>query len=160
MNKDNKWNERVVPAGRPMADTSGRDHRGGDEFSLRRTYLAWLGEQPEADYTVLMGATTYRLMSGFAAASEPGTDGLAALSKVVFSTTLSEPLSWGNTQLVTQDPVEAVREMKDKAATSMRTIGSLTLARSLLQAGLADRFRVVVFPVITGGTGRERIYDG
>jgi dihydrofolate reductase len=86
------------------------------------------------------------LMSGFAAAGEPGTDGLAALSKVVFSTTLSEPLSWPNTQLVTQDPVEAVREMKDKAATSMRTIGSLTLARSLLQAGLADRFRVVVFP--------------
>jgi dihydrofolate reductase len=123
-------------------------------------YLAWLGEQPEADYTVLMGATTYRLMSGFAAAGEPGTDGLAALPKVVFSTTLSEPLSWPNTQLVTQDPVEAVRAMKDKAATSMRTIGSLTLARSLLQAGLADRFRVVVFPVITGSTGRERIYDG
>ena len=23
-----------------------------------------------------------------------------------------------------------------------------------------DRFRVVVFPVITGATGRERIYDG
>ena len=23
-----------------------------------------------------------------------------------------------------------------------------------------DRFRVVVFPVITGSTGRERIYDG
>jgi dihydrofolate reductase len=123
-------------------------------------YLAWLGEQPEADYTVLMGATTYRLMSGFAAAGEPGTDGLAPLSKVVFSTTLIEPLSWPNTRLVTQDPVEAVREMKDKAATSMRTIGSLTLARSLLQAGLADRFRVVVFPVITGSSGRERIYDG
>jgi dihydrofolate reductase len=109
---------------------------------------------------VLMGATTYRLMSGFAAAGEPGTDGLAPRSKVVFSTTLIEPLSWPNTQLVTQDPVEAVREMKDKAATSMRTIGSLTLARSLLQAGLADRFRVVVFPVITGSSGRERIYDG
>jgi dihydrofolate reductase len=123
-------------------------------------YLAWLGEQPEADYTVLMGATTYRLMSGFAAAGEPGTDGLAPLSKVVFSTTLIEPLSWPNTRLVPQDPIEAVREMKDKAATSMRTIGSLTLARSLLQAGLADRFRVVVFPVITGSSGRERIYDG
>ena len=24
-------------------------------------YLGWLGEAPEADYTVLMGATTYRL---------------------------------------------------------------------------------------------------
>ncbi len=40
------------------------------------------------------------------------------------------------------------------------TIGSLTLCRSLLNAGLVDRFRVVVFPVITGSTGRERIYDG
>jgi dihydrofolate reductase len=123
-------------------------------------YLAWLGEQPEADYTLLMGATTYRLMSGFAAADEPGTGALADLPKVVFSTTLSEPLSWANTQLVAQDPVAAVRGMKDTAATSMRTIGSLTLCRSLLKAGLVDRFRVVVFPVITGRSGRERIYDG
>ncbi|HEX4090672.1 MAG TPA: dihydrofolate reductase family protein, partial [Trebonia sp.] len=123
-------------------------------------YLAWLGQQPEADYTVLMGATTYRLMSGFAAAGEPGTEGLAAMSKVVFSSTLSEPLTWANSRLVTDDPIDAVRAMKGKATTSMRTIGSLTLCRSLVAAGLADRFRVVVFPVITGSTGRERIYDG
>ena len=123
-------------------------------------YLAWLGEQPEADYTVLMGATTYRVMSGFAAEGEPGTGALTGLSKIVFSTTLSGPLSWANTQLVAEDAVEAVREMKRKAATPMRTIGSLTLCRSLLKAGLVDRFRVVVFPVITGISGRERIYDG
>jgi dihydrofolate reductase len=123
-------------------------------------YLAWLGEQPEGDYTVLMGATTYRLMSGFAAGGEPGTDSLANMSKVVFSTTLKEPLSWANTQLVSRDPVEAVREMKDSNSQSMRTMGSLTLCRSLLRAGLVDRYRVVVFPVITGNSGRERIYDG
>jgi dihydrofolate reductase len=123
-------------------------------------YLAWLGEQPEADYTVLMGATTYRVMSGFAAESEPGTDALASMSKVVFSTTLREPLSWANTQLVARDPVGAVREMKGSSSQSMRTIGSLTLCRSLLKAGLVDRYRVVVFPVITGNSGRERIYDG
>src|SRR5713226_8081490 len=93
-------------------------------------YLAWLGEQPEADYTVLMGATTYRVMSGLAAGGEPGTDVLAGLSKVVFSTTLSEPLSWPNTQLIARDPVEAVREMKENASKPMRTIGSLTLCRS------------------------------
>jgi hypothetical protein len=52
-----------------------------------------LAKQPEAGYTVLMGATTYRLMSGFAAEGEPATDALAGMSKVVFSTTLSEPLS-------------------------------------------------------------------
>src|SRR5215472_15912445 len=89
-------------------------------------YLAWLGQQPEAEYTVLMGATTYRLMSGFAAGGEPGTDALAGMSKVVFSTTLKEPLSWANTRLVAEDAVEAVREMKDQGSTSMRTIGSLS----------------------------------
>ncbi len=123
-------------------------------------YLAWLAEQPEADYTLLMGATTYRVMSGFAAEGEPGSDALAGMSKVVFSTTLRGPLSWANTQLVARVPVEAVREMKDSGSQSMRTIGSLTLCRSLLKAGLVDRYRVVVFPVITGNSGRERIYDG
>ena len=122
-------------------------------------YLAWLEDQPEADYTVLIGANTYRLMSELADEGEPGTEGLAGLTKVVFSSSLSGPLSWPNTRLVGEDPVEAVREMK-AGGTSMRNIGSLTLCRSLLEAGLVDRFRVVVFPVITGKTGRDRIYDG
>jgi riboflavin biosynthesis pyrimidine reductase len=39
----------------------------------------------------------------------------------------------------------------------MRTMGSLTLCRALLKAGLVDRFRVVIFPVITGTSGRDRI---
>lgn len=123
-------------------------------------YLAWLGEQPEAGYTILLGAKTYRLMSGFADEGEPGTDALAGMSKVVFSSTLAEPLSWPNTRLVSGDLVKAVREMKDAGTESMRTLGSLTLCRSLLHAGLVDRFRVVVFPVITGSTGSDRIYDG
>ena len=123
-------------------------------------YLAWLGDHPEADSTVLMGANTYRVMSGFAAGGEPGTEALTSLSKVVFSTSLTEPLAWANTRLVSRDAVEAVREMKVEATRSMRTIGSLSLCRSLLSAGLVDRFRVVVFPVITGKSGRDRIYDG
>jgi dihydrofolate reductase len=123
-------------------------------------YLGWLEASPEAEYTVLMGATTYRLMSGFAAEGEPGTDPLADMSKIVFSSTLREPLTWPNTQLVARDAVEAVREMKEEGSTSFRTIGSLSLCRALLDAGLVDRFRVVMFPVITGSTGQERIYDG
>ena len=123
-------------------------------------YLAWLSEQPDADSTVLMGANTYRVMSGLAADGEPGTEVLAGLNKLVFSTTLTEPLAWANTQLVARDAVAAVREMKSEGANSMRTMGSLTLCRSLLEAGVVDRFRVVVFPVITGSTGQERIYDG
>jgi len=135
-------------------------------------YLGWLGQQPERDYTILMGANTYRLMSGFAAEAEPSeTDGattdedatfaeLTKASKVVFSSTLQSPLSWANTRLISEDAVEAVREMKREGNSPMRTLGSLTLCRSLLKAGLVDRFRVVVFPVITGSTGSDRIYDG
>jgi dihydrofolate reductase len=50
--------------------------------------------------------------------------------------------------------------MKRRDSRPPRTIGSLSLCRSLIQAGVVDRFRVVVFPVITGATGKERIFDG
>ncbi|MPZ48042.1 MAG: deaminase [Dehalococcoidia bacterium] len=130
-------------------------------------YLAWLDERPDRDYTLLMGANTYRLMYGFASApdsdfteEERGSIAeLARVPKVVFSSTLEAPLSWANTQLVNGDAAEAVAAMK-RNGTNLSTLGSLTLCRSLLEAGLVDRYRVVVFPVITGSTGRERIYDG
>ena len=85
---------------------------------------------------------------------------LTNASKVVFSSTLQPPLSWANTRLISEDAVEAVRQMKQEGNSPMRTLGSLSLCRSLLKAGLVDRFRVVVFPVITGSTGSDRIYDG
>ena len=133
-------------------------------------YLAWLGKQPAATY--LMGANTYRLMSGFAAGSmPPGTDeftsdeaasvdGLTQATKIVFSASLDDPLTWANSTLVRDEAVEVVRAMKESGSDLMSTIGSLSLCRSLLRAGLVDRFRVVMFPVITGATGAERIYDG
>ena len=134
-------------------------------------YLAWLDEQPEGEYAILMGANTYRQMYGFFAESasaesgltdneESATASLTNASKIVFSSTLEGPLPWANTQLVSGDAVEAVAAMKRDGTSPMRTIGSLTLCRSLLEAGLVDRYRVVIFPVITGSTGYERIYDG
>lgn len=134
-------------------------------------YLAWLDEQPERDHTILMGANTYRLMYGFVAESgapepdettneESSIAGLTKAAKVVFSSTLQGPLPWANTELVGGDPVEAVAAMKRGGAGPMRTLGSLTLCRSLLAAGLVDRLRQVIFPVITGRTGYDRIYDG
>lgn len=133
-------------------------------------YLAWLEEQPEVTY--LMGANTYRLMSGFAMAGAPegtpefGVDeaesvgGLTAAPKVVFSASLDEPLAWPNSTLVRGDAVEAVRVMKEEGSGVLSTLGSLSLCRSLLRGGVVDRFRVAMFPVITGETGSERIYDG
>ena len=133
-------------------------------------YLAWLGEQPQVTY--LMGANTYRLMSGFAEGQVPdgaeefrpeeeaSVDELTRAPKVVFSSSLEEPLTWASCTLVRDDAVETVRAMKASGSGILSTIGSLSLCRSLLRAGLVDRFRVGMFPVITGATGSERIYDG
>ena len=70
---------------------------------------------------------------------------VAACSRNSGSTGSSPPKSWARSS---------------HNACSVRTLRSLSLCRSLLTAGLVDRFRVVVFPVITGSTGSERIYDG
>jgi dihydrofolate reductase len=125
-------------------------------------YLGWITEEAENEHVALMGATTYRLMSGFATTmpDDPGVAALTAMPKVVFSSTLEAPLPWANTQLVDGDAVDTVKEMKRRDSRPLRTIGSLSLCRSLLQAGVVDRFRVVLFPVITGATGKERIFDG
>lgn len=121
-------------------------------------YLAFLGEDAENQHTTLMGATTYRVMTTLMA--DIPEDPLADMPKVVFSSTLETPLSWANTELVTGDAVEAVRKLKETSDRPLRTLGSLSLCRSLLLAGLVDRYRVVVFPVVTGASGKERIFDG
>ena len=92
-----------------------------------------------------MGATTYRVMSGYAAEGEPGTDASGhvedrLLHHAARASFLAEHAAHA------RDAVEAVREMKDRGSKSMRTIGRLTLCRSPLNAGLVDRFRVVSFP--------------
>jgi dihydrofolate reductase len=86
--------------------------------------------------------------------------GLDAMDKVVFSSTLTEPLALPNTRLVSTDAVEAVRTMKAEGTAPMSTLGSISLTRALLTAGLVDRFRLVVFPVITGRTGTDPVYRG
>ncbi|WP_209908170.1 dihydrofolate reductase family protein [Paeniglutamicibacter psychrophenolicus] len=134
-------------------------------------YLAWLEREGQKQYTYLLGANTYRLMSamsaqaatadsGFSKTEAASLTGLDAVPKVVFSSSLREPLNWPNSRLVGGDAVEAVAEMKRSGNGPMSTLGSLSLSRSLLAAGLVDRFRLVIFPVITGRTGMERIYDG
>jgi dihydrofolate reductase len=123
-------------------------------------YLDWLDTRPEKDQPLLMGATTYRVMSSLVAEGEPGTEVLDGIHKYVFSSTLEAPLAWRNSTLIATDAVAAVRRLKEESDRPLSTIGSRSLCRSLLTAGLVDRYRVVIFPVITGATGRERIFDG
>ncbi|WP_426322538.1 dihydrofolate reductase family protein [Microbacterium sp. E-13] len=122
-------------------------------------YFEFLAEDAKREYTVLMGARTYRLFAEFA---ETGAEDMAEMTsrpKVVFSRTLREPLEWANSTLIEGDAVEGVRSLKE-GDVDLRTVGSPSLCRSLLAAGLVDRYRVVIFPVVNGATGDDRIYDG
>ena len=89
----------------------------------------------------------------------PSTDSARGVEGGVLHLSRSRCTS-ANSTLVRDDTVKAVRAMKEGGLGLMSTIGSISLCRSLLRAGLVDRFRVVMFPVITGTTGEERIYDG
>ena len=107
----------------------------------------------------LLGRVTYE---GFAAAwpsrEGPFADKLNADPKVVVSTTLTEP-SWQNTTVVSEDVVGAVSRLKEETAGTILVSGSGTLVATLLEAGLVDELRLMVFPTILG-RGRRLFPDG
>ena len=72
-------------------------------------------------------------------------------------------------ELVTLLAYEATREVRISPTTvqtplmeadGVKLSAPRPLVVPILRAGLVDRFRIVVFPVITGATGSERIFDG
>ncbi|WP_410595116.1 dihydrofolate reductase family protein [Amycolatopsis sp. lyj-23] len=77
----------------------------------------------------------------------------------VLSSRLTEPLDWPGTTIERGDPVEVVERLKAGSDVPLRSHGSLTLNRALLDAGLVDTIELTVFPVLTGKTGVDRVFD-
>ncbi|HTF41663.1 MAG TPA: dihydrofolate reductase family protein, partial [Propionibacteriaceae bacterium] len=75
-------------------------------------------------------------------------------------TTLEGPLDWPNATVVRGDAVDIVARLKEESELPLRSHGSLSLNRSLMGAGLVDRVQVTFFPVITGQTGLDPIFQG
>jgi dihydrofolate reductase len=121
-------------------------------------YLAWVEEKLAEDHILVMGANTYRIMSEIVGELDPNFARMAEIPKVVFSTTLEPPLTWPNTELVAEDAVTALRRMKEENSAPIRTIGSISLNKALLREGLIDSLQLVVFPVVTGESGRDPIF--
>ncbi len=82
------------------------------------------------------------------------------LPTTVVSTTLDGPLDWPNATLVRGDAVDVVARLKEESDVPLRSHGSLSMNRALMAAGLVDRVQVTIFPVITGRTGVEPIFQG
>ena len=78
----------------------------------------------------------------------------------VVSTTLEGPLDWPGATVVSGDAADVVARLKEESEVPLRSHGSLSLNRALMAAGLVDRVQVTVFPVITGQTGVEPIFEG
>ena len=114
----------------------------------------WIGEQMKRPQRHLMGRKTYVALAALPEpGDEDGSPSLAATPTTVFSRTL-QAVSWPHAT-ISDDLVGTVRRLK-AGDTDLRTIGSLSLVSQLLQAGLVDRLRLLVFPLITGETGQER----
>jgi dihydrofolate reductase len=110
---------------------------------------------------MLMGRKTYEMMWAIVR-DQPveGGDRMDELHKVVFSGTVSGPLEWDNSRLAKGDLVFEVRSLKAEGGDALRTIGSISVVKALLETELLARLRLVVFPQILGETGREWIFDG
>jgi dihydrofolate reductase len=117
---------------------------------------SWVRDAQTRPQLVVMGRVTYEVMAQISSsATDEGSTRMNEVPKAVFSNTLSEPLAWRNTRLVHGDLLEGMRALKHDSPDPLRSIGSLTLVRGLLELGLLDRLRVMIFPLLLGDSGRE-----
>lgn len=121
----------------------------------------WVADAQTRPQLVVMGRVTYEALAQISSsATDEASTRMNEVPKAVFSNTLSEPLAWRNTRLIRGDLGEGMRALKRDSPDPLRSIGSLTLVRSLLDAGLVDRLRVTIFPLVLGDSGREPAFAG
>ncbi|WP_067651674.1 dihydrofolate reductase family protein [Nocardia harenae] len=140
-------------------DWGGYWSKEGPEFLAHRE--AVLG----ADQRMVLGANTFRqfvqLLGPIDPAElDPVNARMRSMPTTVVSTTLPGIGDWPDATLADGDAVAVVAALKAASPVPLRSHGSLSLNRSLLAAGLVDRVQVTIFPVLSGRTGAERIFDG
>ena len=146
--------------GGPEEDPSGGFEHGGWSFGYWDEQMQEaMGRWMSKPFDLLLGRKTYEI---FAAhwphnPDEPGAEELNSATKHVASTTLKE-LEWQNSRLIEGDVADGVRELKEQDGPELQVHGSANLIQTLLEHGLVDEFRLMIFPVVLG-TGK-RLFDG
>jgi len=99
---------------------------------------------------ILLGRTTFEMFepawSARTAAEDPGAPFFNDTMKYVVSSTLNAP-SWRNSEVVGGYDAKAIQRLKEATAGSLYVSGSGTLARALIEDGLADELHLFVYPV-------------
>ena len=103
----------------------------------------------------LVGAATYAGWATFwPSASGPFAKPMNEIPKVVFSNSLTST-DWGETTIAAGDLSEAVTRLKHERADGyLLAQGGVRFARSLVETGLIDEYRLVVHPVVLGAGER------
>ncbi len=118
------------------------------------------GEESSASDALLLGRVTYQ---GFAAAwpqsEDEGADYFNNVRKYVVSDTLEEPLEWSNSTLIKDNIVEEISILKQQDGKDITVHGSATLAQTLMQHYLVDRYRLLVYPLVVG-KGKRLFEEG
>lgn len=110
---------------------------------------------------MIMGRVTYQVLSRYwPAATEEPAQRMNSLPKLVFSNTLREPLAWNNARLAEGDLASEIQALKQQPGDPIRSIGSIKLMRNMMNVGLVDRLRLMVFPAVLGIAGQEPVFDG
>lgn len=123
-------------------------------------FADWIKTNTAVPHQMLIGRKTYEMLNGLPAeVRDEGWQRTTTTPGWLFSRTL-ETTDWPGLRLVRDDLVNFVRELKHTDGSELRTLGSVSLVRQLLIAGLVDRLKLVICPLVLPKTGIEPIFDG
>lgn len=106
---------------------------------------------------LLFGRRTYENFYAFwpkQTEGNPFTDVLNRTQKYVASTTLSEPLPWVNSTLMSGDAATSVDALKQQPGKGLTVLGSGELVQALMAKGLVDEYTLLIHPLVLGSGTR------
>lgn len=113
-------------------------------------------DQLRSSAALLMGRQTYEVYAD----AWPGREGdypdlINSLPKYVVSSTLSDA-KWNNTTVLANDPIAAIRALKQQEGQQILMHGYGPLAKTLMAEGILDELHLWVHPVLAGvGAGED-----
>jgi dihydrofolate reductase len=111
------------------------------------------------NFDLLLARHTYDIFSNYwpNAGDFPMANAINAATKYIV-TNRPDSLEWGPVKSLSEDVVEAIRDLKSTDGPDLIVVGSSTLTSVLLDQGLADEVVLITYPVLLG-RGKRLLSD-